>query len=153
MNTMFLKSDLTELAQIVAKLKESESTAEMWAASADNISDKYAYKYGVMIGRVNAAVDALESRLALIEKTLVMGDKSTKHTAEKPRCIDFLKVSGYYESVLNDVKGAATYDDAIEALIEWFNDLDRSYELGGGYLELRVHAVSAYKFFDENGML
>lgn len=153
MNTMFLKSDLAELAVIVSKLKESEATAEMWAASADNITDKYAYKYGVMIGRVNATVDALESRLALIEKTLVMGDKSTKHTAEKPRCIDFLKASGYYESVLNDVKGAATYDEAIDALIEWFNDLDRSYELGGDYTAIKLHAVIAYNYFNEKGML
>jgi len=153
MNTMFLKSDIADLATIVSKLKKAEATAELWAAGEDNITDKYAYKYGCMIGQVNAVVDALESRLALIEKTLVMGDKSTKHTAEKPRGIEFLEASGYYESVLNDVKGAATYEDAIEALTEWFNDLDRGYELGGGYLELRRHAVQAYKYFDEKGML
>jgi hypothetical protein len=70
MNTLFLKSDLEQLALIVAKLKESEATAEKWAAAEENISDKYAYKYGVMIGRVNAIADAFESRLKIIEESL-----------------------------------------------------------------------------------
>jgi len=153
MNTMFLKSDIADLATIVSKLKKAEATAELWASGEDNITDKYAYKYGCMIGQVNAVVDALESRLALIEKTLVMGDKSTKQTAEKPRCVDFLENSGYYESVLNDVKGAVTHEDAIATLTEWINDLDRGYELGSGYLELKRHAIQAYKYFDEKGML
>ena len=151
MNTNGLNSNIADLALIVAKLKKAESTAELWAAGEDNITDKYAYKYGLMVGQVNAVVDALETRLIIIQKALEIQKPAV--TEEKPRGVDFLEASGYYESVVNDVKGAATYDDAIGALTEWFNDLDRSYELGGGYLELRVHAVKAYKFFDENGML
>ena len=150
MNTNGLNSNIADLALIVAKLKKAESTAELWAAGEDNITDKYAYKYGLMVGQVNAVVDALETRLAIIGKALEVKPAVTE---EKPRGIEFLEVSGYYESVLNDVKGAVTYDDAIEALIEWFNDLDRSYELGSGYLELRVHALRAYGFFDRNGWL
>lgn len=150
MNTMFLKSDLAELAIIVERLKESEAIAEKWAAGEDNVTDKYAYKYGVMIGRVRATVDAFESRLALLEKSLTMG---SANTAEKPRGIQFLETSGYYESVLNDVKGAATYDEAILALTEWFNDLDRGFELGSDYEAVKVHAVLAYGYFDKNGML
>ena len=151
MNTNGLNSNIADLALIVAKLKKAESTAELWAAGEDNITDKYAYKYGLMVGQVNAVVDALETRLAIIGKALEIEKPAV--TEEKPRGIEFLEVSGYYESVLNDVKGAVTYDDAIEALIEWFNDLDRSYELGSGYLELRVHALRAYGFFDRNGWL
>ena len=151
MNTNGLNSNIADLALIVAKLKKAESTAELWAAGEDNITDKYAYKYGLMVGQVNAVVDALETRLAIIGKALEIEKPAV--TEEKPRGVEFLEVSGYYESVVNDVKGAVTYDDAIATLTEWFNDLDRGYELGSGYLELRVHAVSAYKFFDENGML
>ena len=151
MNTNGLNSNIADLALIVAKLKKAESTAELWAAGEDNITDKYAYKYGLMVGQVNAVVDALETRLIIIQKALEIQKPAV--TEEKPRGVDFLEASGYYESVVNDVKGAATYDDAIEALIEWFNDLDRSYELGSGYLELRVHALRAYGFFDRNGWL
>ena len=75
MNTMFLKSDLAELALLVEKLKEAESVAEKWAAGEDNIADKYAYKYGVMLGRTRALVAAFESRLELINKTLTMGQQ------------------------------------------------------------------------------
>ena len=150
MNTMFLKSDLAELALLVEKLKEAESVAEKWAAGEDNITDKYAYKYGVMLGRTRALADAFQSRLDIINKTLVMG---SANTAEKPKGIEFLASSGYYDAVLNDVKGAATYDDAILALVEWFNDLDRSFELGPDYEAVKVHAVLAYSYFDKNGML
>ena len=73
MNTMFLKSDLAELALLVEKLREAEAAAEKWAAGEDNITDKYAYKYGVMLGRTRALADAFQSRLDLINKTLVMG--------------------------------------------------------------------------------
>jgi hypothetical protein len=70
MNTIELNSNIADLALIVAKLKKAEATAELWASGEDNITDKYAYKYGLMVGQVNAVVDALESRLALIEKAL-----------------------------------------------------------------------------------
>ena len=150
MITKFLKWDHAELAQIVERLKLSETIAEKSAADEDNITDKYAYKYGVMIGRVSATVDAFESRLALLEKSLTMG---SANTAEKPKGIEFLESSGYYDVVLNDVKGAVTYDDAIIALIEWFNDLDRSFELGPDYEAVKAHAVLAYSYFDKNGML
>ena len=73
MNTMFLKSDLAELALLVEKLREAEAAAEKWAAGEDNITDKYAYKYGVMLGRTRALADAFQSRLDIINKTLVMG--------------------------------------------------------------------------------
>ena len=73
MNTMFLKSDLAELALLVEKLKEAESVAEKWAAGEDNITDKYAYKYGVMLGRTRALADAFQSRLDILNKTLTMG--------------------------------------------------------------------------------
>jgi len=73
MNTLFLKSDLAELAVLVEKLKESESVAEKWAAGEDNITDKYAYKYGVMLGRCRALADAFESRLQILNKSLEMG--------------------------------------------------------------------------------
>ena len=73
MNTMFLKSDLAELALLVEKLKEAESVAEKWAAGEDNIADKYAYKYGVMLGRTRALAAAFESRLEILNKTLTMG--------------------------------------------------------------------------------
>jgi len=82
MNTMFLQSDLTELAILVEKLKESESVAEKWAAGEDNITDKYAYKYGVMCGRVRALVDAFEGRLSLLNKSLEM--QSTKLDTVNP---------------------------------------------------------------------
>jgi hypothetical protein len=151
MNTIGLNSNIADLALIVAKLKKAEATAELWASGEDNITDKYAYKYGLMVGQVNAVVDALETRLMLIEKALEIQKPAV--TEEKPRGVDFLEASGYYESVVNDVKAAADYDDAIATLTEWFNDLDRGYELGSGYLELRVHAVLAYGFFDRNGWL
>jgi hypothetical protein len=73
MNTMFLKSDLEELAFLVEKLRESEAIAEKWAAGEDNITDKYAYKYGVMLGRTRALADAFESRLDILNKSLTMG--------------------------------------------------------------------------------
>lgn len=79
MNTLFLKSDLAELALLVEKLKESETVAEKWAAGEDNITDKYAYKYGVMLGRTRALVDAFESRLSILNKSLEMGINNTNN--------------------------------------------------------------------------
>ena len=73
MNTMFLKSDLAELAHLVEQLKASEARAESMAAAEDSLTDQYAYKYGVMLGRTRALVAAFESRLELINKTLTMG--------------------------------------------------------------------------------
>ena len=151
MNTMFLKSDLQEIATIVARLKQAESAAETWAAKDDTVTDKYAYKYGAMIGQVNSAVYALEVRLGLLERSLEMG--ITKIAEEKPLSIQFLETSGYYESVLSDVKYIGSYDDAILALIDWFNDLDRSGELGPDYRALKDHAVQALSYFNTNGLI
>ena len=151
MNTMFLKSDLQEIATIVARLKQAESAAETWAAKDDTVTDKYAYKYGAMIGQVNSAVYALEVRIGLLERSLQLGITETAEV--KPLSIQFLETSGYYESVLSDVKYAGSYDDAIEALIEWFNDLDREFELGSDYEALRNHAVQALSYFNTNGLI
>lgn len=73
MNTVFLKSDLEELTLLVEKLKQAKATAETWASAEDTVIDQYAYKYGAMVGQVNSFVDAFESRLALLEKSLQMG--------------------------------------------------------------------------------
>ena len=73
MNTLFLKSDIEELRSIVEKLKQAQASAEMWSAGEDTEIDKYAYKYGAMVGQVNSAVDSFESRLALLETSLGMG--------------------------------------------------------------------------------
>lgn len=151
MNTMFLKSDLQEIATIVARLKQAESAAEKWAAKDDTVTDKYAYKYGAMIGQVNSVVYALEVRLGLLERSLEMG--ITKIAEKKPLSIQFLETSGYYESVLSDVKYAGSYDDAILALTDWFNDLDRDFELGSDYRALKDHAVQALSYFNTNGLI
>ena len=77
MNTIFLKSDLAELEVLIEKLKESEATAEKWAADEDSITDKSAHKYGIMLILTRNLADAFQLRLDILNKTLVMGSMNT----------------------------------------------------------------------------
>jgi hypothetical protein len=74
MNTLFLKSDLEDLTWLVEKLKESEQAAEKALKEETiDINNEYAYKYGIMCGRMRALSEAFESRLNILNKSLTIG--------------------------------------------------------------------------------
>ena len=69
--------------------------------------------------------------------------------ARMSRAVQLLEREDYLQAVIENVKEEGS-EVQLESIIEWLNDVDRSFELGSSYSDLLKHAKTVQNYIKKN---